>query len=179
MMGGRRAVLAAALLAAGIVVTGACSSGAPSESSEPPRIQARDDTPEKPQTQPEASEPAAQTRVAVPAVAAPVREQTGIDEPPDVGALGLARDVFVVVDKSFLNTPPMFQPFRQLLPRDDNLPIYELEFIAGTPKSLHPGELVIGVEVNGESKAYPLSHIRTFSEVTNDVVGGVPVLVSY
>jgi hypothetical protein len=39
-------------------------------------------------------------------------------------------------------------------------------------------EPVIGLEINGESKAYPLS-ILIWHEIANDEVGGVPVAVSF
>lgn len=39
-------------------------------------------------------------------------------------------------------------------------------------------EPVIGLEINGEAKAYPLQ-ILTWHEIANDVVGGVPVAVTY
>ena len=71
-----------------------------------------------------------------------------------------------------------FSRFRQLLPKDAIRPIYEPEFAPGELTSLHPGELVIGVEINGESKAYPVGPLNR-REMVNDVVGGVPVLVSW
>jgi hypothetical protein len=43
---------------------------------------------------------------------------------------------------------------------------------------LKPDDLVIGVEFNGEARAYPL-RILIWHEAVNDTVGGVPVLVSY
>jgi len=45
-------------------------------------------------------------------------------------------------------------------------------------KFLVNGERVIGVELNGESRAYPLS-ILTWHEVINDELGGVPIVVTY
>ena len=43
-----------------------------------------------------------------------------------------------------------------VLPRDAIMPIYDPQFTPGKLASLEPGELVIGVEINGESKAYPV-----------------------
>ena len=68
--------------------------------------------------------------------------------------------------------------FRQLLSRDGIAPIYEPRFTAGKLTRLQPGELVMGVEIKGESKAYPVGPLN-FREMVNDVVGGVPVLVSW
>ena len=68
--------------------------------------------------------------------------------------------------------------FRQLLPRDAIFPVYDPLFMPAEPASLPPDELVIGVEINGESKAYPVSPLN-FREMVNDTVGGVPVLVTW
>ncbi len=43
---------------------------------------------------------------------------------------------------------------------------------------LIPGELVFGVEINGDVRAYPL-RILDWHEMLNDVVGGVPVSLAY
>lgn len=40
------------------------------------------------------------------------------------------------------------------------------------------GEFVIGVELNGDSKAYPVN-ILSFHEIVNDSVGGVPIAVTF
>ncbi|MEE8144445.1 MAG: DUF3179 domain-containing (seleno)protein, partial [Kiloniellales bacterium] len=41
-----------------------------------------------------------------------------------------------------------------------------------------PLEPVIGLVINGDARAYPL-RILTWHEIANDVVGGVPVVVTY
>ena len=43
---------------------------------------------------------------------------------------------------------------------------------------LGPQEPVIGLTINGDARAYPL-RILTWHEIANDVVGGVPVAVTY
>ena len=43
---------------------------------------------------------------------------------------------------------------------------------------LQPDDRVLGVTVNGESRAYPIN-MMTFHHVANDVVGGEPVLVTF
>ena len=68
--------------------------------------------------------------------------------------------------------------YRQLLPRDAINPIYEPRFVTAENASLDPGELVIGVELNGESKAYPIGPLVR-REMVNDTVGGVPILVTW
>ncbi len=79
------------------------------------------------------------------------------------------------------NTKPVaadFKRYRQLLPKDAIRPIYEPKFVAGQEASLRWEELVIGVELNGESRAYPVGPLNS-REMVNDVVGGVPILVTW
>ena len=45
-----------------------------------------------------------------------------------------------------------------------------------TDKRLTPRETVVGVSLNGKSKAYPLASVRRLSPVV-DTVGGVPILI--
>ncbi|MDA7947268.1 MAG: DUF3179 domain-containing protein [Hyphomicrobiaceae bacterium] len=45
-------------------------------------------------------------------------------------------------------------------------------------KYLTPGELVFGVSINGDTRAYPL-RILDWHEMFNDVIGGVPVSLAY
>ena len=68
--------------------------------------------------------------------------------------------------------------FHQLLPRDAIAPVYDARFMPAESASLAPDELVIGVEINGESKAYPVGPLN-FREMVNDTVGGIPVLVTW
>ena len=43
---------------------------------------------------------------------------------------------------------------------------------------LHQGDLVFGIAINGEARAYPL-RIMDWHEMANDVVGGVPLSLAY
>ena len=43
---------------------------------------------------------------------------------------------------------------------------------------LQPDDRVLGLTVGGESRAYPIS-MMTFHHVANDVLGGLPVLVTF
>lgn len=45
-------------------------------------------------------------------------------------------------------------------------------------KYLNPDDLVFGVEINGDARAYPL-RITNWHEMVNDVVGSVPVSLAY
>ena len=67
---------------------------------------------------------------------------------------------------------------RQLLPRDAMASIYEPRFVSAVDAKLDPTELIIGVEINGDSKAYPIGPL-TRREMVNDEVGGVPILVTW
>ena len=68
--------------------------------------------------------------------------------------------------------------FSQLLGRDMIRPVYEPRFVPGELARVHPSELVIGVEIKGEAKAYPVGPLNS-REMVNDVVGGVPILVTW
>ena len=61
----------------------------------------------------------------------------------------------------------------------DNLtPIYEPAFSVGNEAHYHDETLVIGVEIGGEARAYPLN-ILNHHEIVNDVMNGVPLLVTW
>ena len=68
--------------------------------------------------------------------------------------------------------------FPQLLPLDGILPIYEPEFASAAESRLLDEELVMGVTLNGEAKAYPISVLRS-REMVNDDLGGIPILVTW
>lgn len=65
----------------------------------------------------------------------------------------------------------------QLLSRDAIRPVYNPEFTSN-PDAYEDDELIMGVEINGDARAYPVGYLRT-REMVNDVVGGTPVLVTY
>lgn len=68
----------------------------------------------------------------------------------------------------------------QLLPRDGIRPIYEeeLEFADAENAPYSDDELVIGVEINGEARAYAIGPLNG-REMVNDNIGGVPILVTW
>ena len=68
--------------------------------------------------------------------------------------------------------------WRQLLTRDGIAPIYDPRFLTAEEAYLDDKELVIGVEINGEAKAYPIGPLNG-REMVNDVVGGIPILVTW
>jgi len=65
-------------------------------------------------------------------------------------------------------------------PPKDGIPsIDDPVFVPVSEESgLAPREAVIGLVINGDARAYPL-RILTWHEICNDVVGGVPVAVTY
>ena len=65
-----------------------------------------------------------------------------------------------------------------LLPRDAIRPIYEPTIATPDQVPFDPDDLVIGVSVADESRAYPISTLR-FREIVNDELGGVPILVTW
>jgi len=60
------------------------------------------------------------------------------------------------------------------IPALDNPTLIE----AGDAGYLAPDDLVFGVEINGDARAYPL-RIMGWHEMFNDVIGGVPVALAY
>ncbi len=65
------------------------------------------------------------------------------------------------------------------LPRDGIPSIDDPKFISvGSIRDIDPREPVIGVEIGGEAKAYPL-RVLVWHEIVNDIVGGIPVVVTY
>ena len=72
-------------------------------------------------------------------------------------------------------TPPNF---RQVLPRDSILPVYNPRFVSAVDAAWTDDALIIGLELEGEAKAYPVSFL-TRREMVIDWIGGTPVLVSW
>ncbi len=66
----------------------------------------------------------------------------------------------------------------QLLPRDGIRPIYDPQFVPWDQAIIDPEELVMGVAINGDARAYPVGVLRS-REMVNDVVGGTPVLITW
>ena len=66
----------------------------------------------------------------------------------------------------------------QVLDLDEIVPIYDPVFETAGRTRLGDEQLVMGVALNGEAKAYPVA-ILEFREIVNDEVGGTPVLVTW
>jgi Protein of unknown function (DUF3179) len=57
-------------------------------------------------------------------------------------------------------------------------PIAGAEFIAQSDSKLDPKEMILAVSLGGDERAYPISQMA-YHHVLNDVVGGVPIAVTY
>lgn len=68
--------------------------------------------------------------------------------------------------------------FRQLLPRDGIPPIYHPKFVAAADSEWTDSTLVIGVELDGDARAYSVPYLNR-REMVIDRVAGIPVLVSW
>ncbi len=66
----------------------------------------------------------------------------------------------------------------QLLARDAIFPVYDPEFAPAEQAPYDDNELVIGVAINGEAKAYAIGPLNS-REMVNDTLGGIPILVTW
>lgn len=57
-------------------------------------------------------------------------------------------------------------------------PIYEPQFGTAASVNLRDDELVMGVTLGGEAKAYPVTTMQ-FREMVNDELAGIPILVTW
>jgi hypothetical protein len=68
--------------------------------------------------------------------------------------------------------------WNQLLSRDGIAPIYEPEFVPASESGYKDDELVLGVAINGEARAYPVG-VLNGREMVNDELAGTPILVTW
>jgi len=104
------------------------------------------------------------------------------------GAFGLATITPDILDVGAGGPNGLYDPvqageqtpegFTQLLPRDAISPVYEPTFRSVDFTEWPAQTLVIGLESNGESKAYPVSFLNR-REMVIDWIGGSPVLVTW
>jgi hypothetical protein len=66
----------------------------------------------------------------------------------------------------------------RLIGPDGIRPIYDPQFVSAADAPLDDDELVIGVTIDGEAKAYPITVLR-FREMVNDELGNLPILVTW
>jgi hypothetical protein len=67
---------------------------------------------------------------------------------------------------------------RARLDRDAIEPIYTPKFVSPADAELRTDEIVMGLVINGDVRAYPTGLLRA-REMVNDEVGGTPVLVTW
>ena len=68
--------------------------------------------------------------------------------------------------------------YRQLLGRDRIAPIYSPSFVSASASEWPDDALVIGIALDGEAKAYPVSHLNS-REMVIDRLAGIPLLVTW
>ncbi len=68
--------------------------------------------------------------------------------------------------------------YRQLLPRDAIRPVYRPTFVEAREADYAPDTLVIGVNIDGEARAYPVNVLNR-REMVIDRLSGVPILVTW
>ncbi len=73
-------------------------------------------------------------------------------------------------------TPP--SGYRQLLPRDAIEPVYDPVFTTADGVDWPEQSLVIGVDLAGEARAYPVGFLNR-REIVNDDHRGIPTLVTW
>ncbi len=94
---------------------------------------------------------------------------------PDDSPFALfSQGVTAPVPEELQNNPE----YQQLLTRDAIKPIYTPVITTKEDAQLDADDLVMGVSVDGESRAYPISTMR-FKEIVNDELGRRPILVTW
>ena len=68
--------------------------------------------------------------------------------------------------------------FRQVLSRDAIAPVYDPTFVAADAVDWPADSLVIGVDLEGEARAYPVGFLNR-REIVNDNHRGIPTLVTW
>jgi hypothetical protein len=66
----------------------------------------------------------------------------------------------------------------RLIGPDGIRPVYDPRFVTAGDAPLNDDELVIGISIEGEAKAYPITVLR-FREMVNDELGELPILVTW
>ncbi len=64
------------------------------------------------------------------------------------------------------------------IPPDGIPPIYAPRFVNAQDAQLQPDELVLGIAIEGQAKAYPVTVLR-FREMVNDELAGLPILATW
>jgi hypothetical protein len=100
--------------------------------------------------------------------------QSALSQIADPGVRVGARDLYNPVTAG----ERLPEGFRQLLPRDGIQPIYDPQFVGADGVDWVGGTQVIGVALEGEAKAYPVSFLNRH-EMVDDFIAGEPILVTW
>lgn len=57
-------------------------------------------------------------------------------------------------------------------------PLADVRFVPAARADLHPSDMVIAVNINGDARAYPVLQLG-YHHIVNDVAGGVPIAATY
>ncbi len=72
----------------------------------------------------------------------------------------------------------IYADMRQVLTRDDILPVYQPRFVTAQAARIRDDELVLGVTIRGQTKAYDVSTLNA-REIVVDYLAGTPILVTW
>lgn len=83
-------------------------------------------------------------------------------------------------DTDFSKSSIEWREIRSGGPPKDGIPAIDKPIFAAVTEvqDLQPQDPVVGLEVNGDARAYPL-RVLIWHEIANDMIGGVPVSVTY
>ncbi len=81
-------------------------------------------------------------------------------------------------DAPAVNPQDFLRNFNQYLAFDAIQPVYDPVFAAADQAPYADQELVLGIAMQGEAKAYSISVLRV-REMVNDQLAGIPVLVTW
>ena len=90
----------------------------------------------------------------------------------------MAAEVTAVPEPTGQATEMPEYSWSQLLGPDDIRPIYDPKFVTAGEADYNDDELVMGVIIEGEAKAYPIGTLN-IREMINDKLGGIPILVTF
>ena len=62
--------------------------------------------------------------------------------------------------------------------RDFLRPIHDPQFVNAAEADLEPLDIVMGLQIDGDARAYPV-RLLNVREMVDGVVGGIPVLVTW
>lgn len=110
-------------------------------------------------------------------VAATAFALTGSPVRPTQGPVGVRVDPAGVYNP-VLAGEALPDGFRQILPRDAIAPVYDPTFVNGRDIGWSEDAQVIGVAIDGEAKAYPVSFLNG-REMVVDEIAGIPILVTW